>query len=104
MTNGSLTLAGFSYANEMIEWTTGDADGGMNGLGGNPADVGFIGEGGSNSFFISLSGLSDVIKLDTLTNVGIPGLLIFRVDEGNISVIGRGHVLMFSFLSGVCAQ
>ena len=88
VTDGNLTFAGFLYADEMIEWTTGDADGGMNGVGGNAADVGFIGDGGSNPFIISPSGTSDVINVDTLSNVGEPGLWVFRVDGENVSVIG----------------
>ena len=69
----------------MIQWTTGDRDGGVNGTGGDPADVGFIGDNGSNPFFLPASNTSDLVDLDTTSNVGIPGQWVFQVDEITIS-------------------
>ena len=57
---------------------TGDSDGGVNGFGGDRADVGFIGEG-SNMFFLPGSNTGAVLELDTTTNVGVGGVWIFEV-------------------------
>ena len=84
-TDGNISFAFLFYADEMIEWTTGDADGGIGGLGGDPADVGFIDDGGVNSFFIPGSNTSDILNVDTTTNVGLPGAWLFQVDGENIS-------------------
>ena len=85
-TDGNISFAFLLYADEMIEWTTGDADGGNGGLGGDPADVGFVDDSdGSNSFFIPGSNTSDIRNVDTTTNVGLPGGWLFRVDGESIS-------------------
>ena len=88
-TEGNISIAFLLYADEMIEWTTGDADGGIGGLGGDPADVGFadddIDSDRSNSFFIPGSNTSDILNVDTTTNVGLPGAWLFQVDGEKIS-------------------
>ena len=65
----------------MIQWMTGDADGGMNGLGGDRADVGLVSEDPMNSFFLPASNTSAVLMLDSMSNVNDGGLWIFRVDQ-----------------------
>ena len=69
----------------MIQWMTGDADGGVNGLGGDRADVGFVSDDPSNRFFLPASNTSAVLMLDSTTNVGLGGLWLFRVDQDVIS-------------------
>ena len=60
---------------------TGDADGGVNGLGGDRADVGLVSENPSNSFFLPASNTSAVLMLDSMSNVGSGGVWLFRVDQ-----------------------
>ena len=80
-TNGNLSFVGLLYADGMIEWMTGDADGGVNGLGGDRADVGFVSELPSNSYFLPVSNTSAVLMLDSMSNVGSDGKWFFRVDQ-----------------------
>ena len=86
-TNGNASFAFLFYADDMIEWTTGDADGGINGFGGDPADVGFVKDGGQN-LFIPYSNTNDILLIDTASNVGVPGVWVFQI-HGN-SVINPG--------------
>ena len=70
----------------MIQWTTGNASGGSGGLGGTQAQVGF--NSADNIRFASVPGSQtpDIINIDTTSNVGRPGVWIFRVDETEITV------------------
>ena len=63
-----------------MEWTTGDNDGGINGIGGKPAIVGFDSGGKEGSYFFGGSGTSSVIAVDMIGNFNIRGLWIFRTD------------------------
>ena len=60
------------YADDLIKWTTGDSEGGAKGIGGSPAQVGFVSDNDS-SFLIDHSGTSAIISIDTATNYGIGG-------------------------------
>ena len=80
-TDGSQSFVGLLYADDMIQWMTGDADGGINGLGGDRADVGLVSEDPNNSFFLPASNTSAVLMLDSTSNVDNGGLWIFRVDQ-----------------------
>ena len=79
-TNGDQSFVALLYADEMIEWMTGDADGGMNGLGGDRADVGLVSELPTNSFFLPASNTSAVLMLDSMSNVDLDGFWVFRTD------------------------
>ena len=79
-TSGVVTAVGLFYPDELIEWTTGDGDGGVGGLGGDPADVGLIGDNGANSFFLPASNTSDIVNIETTSNVFRAGLWGFRID------------------------
>lgn len=79
---------------------TGDRDGGVGGLGGDRADVGFIGDDPNDVFFLPASNTSAVLQLDSTSNVGIEGLWLFEVGSGvmmtrelNLSYF----ILLFSF-------
>ena len=69
------------YPDNLIEWTTGDSDGGVGGLGGTPAEVGLVSEDPFNSVFIEFTNASDIVDIELTSNVGIDGLYIFRVDQ-----------------------
>ena len=71
----------FQYEDVGIEWTTGDASGGTNGLGGVPATIGFN-EGITNGIYYTLaeSGTAAIINVTQTSNVNVPGRYIFGVD------------------------
>ena len=87
-TNGINSFVIFLYADGEIQWTTGDASGGTDGFGGTPAHVGF--NAGDGIRFASVPGLQNdsIINITTTSNVGIPGVWIYRVDEESIAVGG----------------
>lgn len=82
------------YPEDLIEWTTGDSDGGTGGLGGDPADVGFIAPESisGNSFFLPLSNTSDVVDIESSTNVDVDGMWIFGADGESLTFPGKMHV------------
>jgi hypothetical protein len=68
---------------EDINWTTGDASGGTNGLGGTPAQAGFDAGDGNNFFIVPGSRTASVVDLDTAnSNTGTPGIWKFSVRDG----------------------
>ena len=74
------TYAIFLYADGLIQWTTGDADGGTNGLGGNPAQIG-VNSGDGESTVIAISGTSDVVNVASTSNIGENGIYVFKISE-----------------------
>ena len=82
-TDGSTTALFLFYPSGSIQWTTGVDDGGMNGLGGNPASAGI--EGASQPpFLIPGSNTPSIIDIASTTNVDMPGAWVFRVDMSTI--------------------
>lgn len=77
--NAQGSFAIFFYVNS-LQWTTGDVNGGMNGLGGMEAQVGFSAGDGTRSFALPISGTSSVLQLDTLSNIMQPGRWVFQVN------------------------
>ncbi len=102
-TDGFLSFVIFLYADGLIQWTTGDASGGTDGLGGTPAQVGF--NAGDEETFYShpFSQTSNIMNIDTPTfpeSLNRPGVLIFRVDQENIGEEcsrnpGNGKILWY---------
>ena len=76
------SFAIFLYAHRGIQWTTGDDSGGYKGLGGSEALVGINAGDGVNSITIPGSLTSSIISITKTSNVGIPGLWMFKVGEG----------------------
>ena len=70
------------YAGGRIKWTTGDRSGGSGGIYGTKALAGI--NAGDRFRFVTIPGslTSGIIYIDQTTNVGIPGVWIFRVDTG----------------------
>jgi len=64
-----------------MQWTTGDFSGGNNRLGGTEALAGI--NAGDSEIFITIPGslTPSIINITQTTNVGIPGVWIFRVDH-----------------------
>ena len=76
---GTETLVILLYPENGINWTTGDGDLGMNGLGGNPATVGLINI--QEAFEVPQSGTPGIVNIESSSNVGVPGVFVFRVDS-----------------------
>ena len=76
----------FFYADGKIQWTTGDNDGGENGLGGVYAQVGFNKGDGVKYSVIPESQTEDVIKLDERSNVDRAGVFMFEISNEEIPV------------------
>ena len=74
------------------EWTTGNASGGSNGLGGTEAQMGF--DAGNLSDFWSHpdSQTPSILSLCTTSNVGIPGVWEFEVRNGALFECGNGVI------------
>ena len=72
----------FLYADGKIQWTTGDASGGTNGLNGTEALAGINVGDGVNNITISGSLTPNIINIAQTSNVGIPGVWMFKVGEG----------------------
>ena len=85
ITNGINAFVAFLYADNLIQWTTGDASGGTGGIGGTPAQVGFNAGDGVRYFSIPGSQTAAIVNIDTTSNVGVPGLWMFRVDQNDPS-------------------
>lgn len=80
-TDGESSFVLLLYADNLIQWMAGDSDGGLNGFGGDRADVGFVGDDSSNNFFLPASNTSAVLNLDETTNTGVGGVWLFRMNN-----------------------
>ena len=69
---------------DVIQWTTGDFDGGVDGLGGTEALAGISAGDGRNFVIIPGSRTPDIINVNQNSNVDNPGAWIFRVDGGTV--------------------
>ncbi len=74
----------------LLGWTTGDASGGVDGLGGTPAQAGF--DAGNSVDFLVLPGslTAAVLDLAITSNVGEPGVWRFQVRSGGVAECGNG--------------
>ena len=75
----------FQYADGLIQWTTGDTAGGVGGLGGTPAQVGF--NAGDNVNYANVPGSRTpaIINITSTSNDLVPGQWIFSVRNAIIS-------------------
>jgi len=80
-TSGVESFVIFLYANERIQWTTGDFNGGVNGVGGAEAIAGINAGDGVNFVTIPGSRTPRIITVYQTSNVGIPGIWIVKVDQ-----------------------
>ena len=94
----------FNY--DQIQWETGDASDGTDGLGGYSAHVGYSNGTGSIGTFLELTGSGvngsfldgGPRALRSSTNVGIPGRYIFEVRNGIAPVTHRSLVYIYLLL------
>jgi len=95
-TDLTTSFAIFLYANGEIQWTTGDSAGGENGLGGTPAQVGINTGDKISSVTVPESLTPEIINISTTSNVGVPGLWIFQVDQQPQDSLGSKYSSLFS--------
>ena len=81
-TNGVKSFVIFLYADEGIQWTTSVDSGVFRGLGGTRALAGINAGDGENFVTIPGSLTPKIINITQTSNVGNPGVWIFRVDHG----------------------
>jgi len=73
-----------TFRYEDINWTTGDASGGRDGLDGTVARAGYSAGNGTNFFELSQSGnQAGMLGLESASNVGTPGTFVFQVRNGS---------------------
>ena len=72
----------FLYPDDGIEWTTGDISGGTDGFGGDEAVAGISAGDGVNFITIPGSLTPSIININNTSNVGTPGVWIFKVGTG----------------------
>ncbi len=65
----------FLYADGLIQWTTGEASGGT------AAQVGFNAGDGTRFSIVPSSRTDAVINITQSSNVGVPGMWVYQVDE-----------------------
>jgi cysteine-rich repeat protein len=91
----------FEFNYDQIAWETGEASGGVDGLGGDSARAGYSNGSGVPGTFFELAGsavngaLLDTNPTTGLTvnsNVGVPGRFLFQVRNGVVEVCGDGIV------------
>lgn len=70
------------YRYNQLEWTTGGASGGSNGLGGTPAQMGYDAGDGKNFYRHADSGTAAILNLTQTSNTGEPGVWRFEVRGG----------------------
>ena len=84
LASGIQTYAIYLYADELIQWTASIDQGGMNGFGGNAALVGYNAGDGITSFTIPGSQTDNILNLVSTSNIRVPGVWVFRLDEEEI--------------------
>ena len=92
-TDGSRSFAIFLYLDDGIQWTTGNRNGGIYGLGGTEAQVGYDAGDYINYYTVNGSMTPSIVDIETTSNVGIPGMYVFEVD-GNYT--GMSLVVAFN--------
>eukprot|EP00731_Ephydatia_muelleri_P007444 Em0003g1692a len=89
----------FLYADGLIQWTTGDASGGSNGLGGTQAQIGFNAGDSINYANVPGSRTPVVINITSASNILVPGQWIYAVHEFRISSVVPSAPLNFTLSS-----
>ena len=70
----------YQYADDEIQWTTGSASGGTDGLGGKAALVGYNAGDCIRYKTVRESMTTEIINVTRTSNVGMPGVYVFKVD------------------------
>ena len=81
-TSNTESFVMFIYVSGGIQWTTADSSNGTNGFGGVEATAAIIAGDGVNFIAIPGSRTPSIINITHNSNVGIPGIWMFKVGEG----------------------
>ena len=92
--DGNRSFAIFLYLDDGIQWTTGYRNSGNSGLGGTEAQVGYDAGDYINYYTVPGSMNSNIVDIETTSNVGIPGMYLFQVD-GNYT--GMSSAVLFNY-------
>lgn len=97
--NGNFDID-FRY--QKLEWTTGDSSGGLNGLGGTPAQAGYDDGLGRNFLTLPGSRTGDILNIVNTSNVAdnTPGLWTFAVRNGQTPGSEASNPLLPVFVDG----
>ena len=79
----------FLYPDDGIQWTTAFSSGGTNGFGGNEAVAGISAGDGVNFITIPGSLTPSIINIANTSNIGVPGVWMFKVGTGKISMLSH---------------
>ena len=96
----SQSYAIYLYADGLIQWTASVAQGGFNGFGGNAALAGYNAGDELVSFTVPGSQTDNILNIVSLSNVDVPGMLVFRLDKDDVfsscgnSSLGKGLLLI----------
>ena len=82
--SGNQSYAIYLYADGLIQWTASIDQGGENGFGGNAALVGYNAGDGVISFTLPGSYTDDILNVVSISNVNVPGMLVFRLDDDDV--------------------
>lgn len=98
VTDGVQSYAVFQYADGLIQWTTGDDSGGLGGLGGTQAQVGFNAGDSENYQNVPGSRTLSIINITSTSNVLVPGQWIFEI-HSNITTSTGNAISFKSFVT-----
>ena len=88
--SGSEVFLIYLYADDLIQWTTSDIDGGINGIGGKSARIGFIWKYNNNMYLIPGSETCSIIEVTSRSNINIPGVFVLAAN-GTYPVFGEEY-------------
>ena len=82
VTDGANSFVIFLYADNGIQWTTGDSSNGT------PAHVGFNAGDGNRSATVPASRTEAIVDIETTSNVDVPGVWVLQVDQDELEFAG----------------
>ena len=91
-TDGRVSFVIFLYPRGGIQWTTGDASGGIGGLGGIPAQAGINAGDGIRYTSVPGSLSADIVNIEEGSNIMQTGLYMYRVDGVTVTSAGCNNV------------
>ena len=89
----------YQYADDEIQWTTSSSSGGTDGLGGNAALVGYNAGDCIRYKTVRESMTTEIINITKTSNVGIPGVYVFKVDGMERCTIGTHNTITATYCS-----
>ena len=78
--SGNHSYVIYLYADGLIQWTTSDNQGGIGGISGSGAHLGYS-RFNIAVFLLSGSSSCDIIRIASRSNVNVPGMFVFKLDE-----------------------